>query len=154
MWYLIAKITYFDGWVIPFVCPFEKLPQITDGHFGRLIVPPNAYRDLSILFQEPYWHASQMGYKVDMSFWHWSQASCGDLITSDGSPCGVKEAAMIAFLKQEIKNYYAAWMAIMKEQGKSYVVYSDSALGNAIVALRIEDITTVEHPDHESRRYM
>jgi hypothetical protein len=154
MGYLIFTITYSDGRVIPFVFPFEGLPQITDGHFGTLIVPPNAYSDLGILFQEPYGPASQMGYTVDMSFWHWSQASCDDLITSDGSPRGVKEAVMIAFLKQEIRDYYAAWMAIMKEQGKSYVVYSDSALGNAIVALRIEDITTVKHPDHERRRYM
>jgi len=140
--------------VIPFVIPVKELPQITDGHLETLIVPSDVYQHLGILFQKPYWPASQMGYKVDMSFWHWSQASCDDLITSDGSPRGMKEAAMIAFLKQEIKKYYAAWMAIMKEQGKSYVVYSDSALGKAIVALRIEDITTVEHPDHESRRYM
>jgi hypothetical protein len=58
----------------------------------------------------------------------------------------VKEA-MGAFLQREISDYYHNWTAIMKEQGKSSVVYDDSVLGKAIKVLGINVIPVVQRPE-------
>ena len=147
---LTGEFTFPNGVVIP----FSKLTSITCGDsLASLFIPFEFYAQLWILFQEPSGPACGLGWQVDMSFWHWCQASLGDLIAEDGTPRGEVEKAMLAFLKMEILGYYCAWVAIMKEQGKSYVVYKDSVLGYTIDELKM-DIPTVEHPEWDSRRYM
>lgn len=147
---LTGEFTFPNGVVIP----FSELTSITCGDsFASLIIPSEFYSQLGILFQEPFGPACGLGWQVDMSFWHWCQASPGDLIAEDGTPRGEVEEAMLAFLKTKIFVYYRAWVAIMKEQGDEPVVYKDSVLGNAIDELGI-GIPTVQHPEWDSRRYM
>lgn len=132
---------------------FHEFAEITDGNLRALIVPTKAYPDLSILFQEPLQLASLEGYWVDPSLWHWCQVFYGDLITEDGSPRGDIERIVIAFLSREIIHYYNIWVDIMKEQGKSCIVYSDSPLGKAISRLLLPIRVVVHHQLH-LRRYM
>ncbi len=140
--------------------PYNELPSITGGSLGALVIPRNCYSSLGILFEEPYGQAARGPH---ISFSHWFQINLRVLLRKDGTlykpgeamddDAKVKEA-MSAFLQREISDYYHIWTAIMKEQGKSFVVYDDSVLGKAIKVLGINVIPIVQHPERRSRMDM
>jgi hypothetical protein len=132
----------------------DKLPLITDGSLGALVIPRkyNYYLSLGILFEESCGQARG----PHISFLLWFQINLRVLFGKDGTLQKQEDAmdeemmvkeAMGAFLQREIVHYYHIWTAIMKEQGKSSVVYDDSVLGKAIKVLEINVIPVVQRPE-------
>lgn len=144
--------------------PYEKLPSITSGLLGSLVIQRKYYSSLGLLFQESYGQAHHMAAcGPHISFSHWFQIDLSVLFGKDGTLHKPEEAmdeeamvkeAMGAFLQREIVDYYYTWTAIRKEQGKSSVVYDDSVLGKAIKVLGINVIPIVQHPEWRSRMDM
>lgn len=146
--------------------PYEKLPPITGGPLGSLVIPRKCYSDssFSILFEESYEQARHMAAcGPHISFFRWFQANFSVLFGKDETLYKPEEAmdedamvkeAMGAFIQREIVDYYHVWTAIMREQGKSPVVYDDSVLGKAIKVLGINVIPIVQHPEWRSRMDM
>jgi hypothetical protein len=141
--------------------PYDELLSITDGSLGALVIPRKYYSSFSILFEESYKQGQHIAARGP--FMHWFQTDFSVLFRKDGTlhkpgeamdkEAMVKEA-MGAFLQREIVHYYHIWTAIMKEQGKSSVVYDDSVLGKAIKVLGINVIPIVQHPEWRSRMDM